>query len=128
MKKDVDSWNIRKKDIHDIGESKLYHARETWWCNLGINIGSEQDGDKVNYDRPVLILRGLSRQTCIILPLTTSKERHKMRMPIGKIQDQDASVIISQIRVIDTKRLVKKIEFLDKKIFKMVTKAVKSLF
>lgn len=46
---------------------------------------------------------------------------------IGKVQDQDASVIISQIRVIDVKRLVEKIGFLNKEIFDGITKAVKDL-
>jgi hypothetical protein len=56
MQKDFDRWNERKKIIHDSGENKLYHAREIWWCSLGVNIGSEQDGDNENYTRPVLIL------------------------------------------------------------------------
>ena len=128
MKKDFDKWNKIKKDIHYKSESKFYHNREIWWCNLGINIGSEQDGDEKNYSRPVLILRGLSLNTCIIIPLTTSLEKHKMRISIGKVQGKQASVIISQIKVVDTKRLIYKISFIDKEVFKGITKAVKNLF
>ena len=128
MQKDFDSWNRKKKVIHNNDESKLYHMRELWWCSLGVNIGSEQDGSGENYDRPVLILKGLSKQTCIILPITSSLEKHKMRIPIGKVQDKEASVIISQIRVIDTKRLIYKIRFLDKNIFNNITKTIKGLF
>ena len=99
-----------------------------WWCHLGVNVGSEQDGTGENYDRPVLIVKGLSQQTCIILPLTSSPEKHKMRISIGKVQGEKASVIISQIRVIDTKRLIYKIKFLDKDIFDNITKTIKGLF
>jgi mRNA interferase MazF len=127
MKKEFDKWNERKKQIHDAGENKLYHAREVWWCNLGINVGSEQDGDGENYSRPVLILKGLSRKTCIIIPLTTSPEKHKMRIPIGTVQERQASVIISQIKVIDTKRLIYKVGFINKDLFGKITKAVKDL-
>jgi mRNA-degrading endonuclease toxin of MazEF toxin-antitoxin module len=51
-----------------------------------------------------------------------------MRIPIGVIQDKEASVMLSQIRVIDTKRLIYKIGFLDKEIFTGITKAIKDLF
>lgn len=128
MQKDFDNWNKKKIIIHDNNESKLYHTRELWWCSLGINIGSEQDGSEENYDRPVLILKGLSRQTCIILPLTSSPEKHPMRIPIGEVQDKKASVIISQIRVIDTKRLIYKIGFLEEDVFNKKTKTAKNLF
>lgn len=40
-----------------------------YWCNLGINIGSEQ-----NKLRPVLILRTSKNSTiCTVLPLTTKR-------------------------------------------------------
>jgi len=128
MEKDFDNWNKRKKIIHSKSESKLYHTRELWWCSLGVNIGSEQDGSGEKHDRPVLILKGLSKHTCIILPLTSSTEKHKMRIPIGKVQNKEASVMISQIRVVDTKRLIYKIGFLDEDIFNKITKAIKELF
>lgn len=127
MQKDFDNWNQKKKAIHDNNESKLYHARELWWCSLGVNVGSEQDGTGEDYERPVLIYKGLSKQTCIVLPLTSSKEVHKMRIPAGKVDGIDASAIISQIRVIDTKRLINKLGFIDSEIFKKITKAVKEL-
>lgn len=127
MQKDFDGWNKKKKDIHYNDGSKLYHARELWWCSLGVNVGSEQDGTGENYDRPVLILAGLSRQTCLIAPLTSSPEIHKMRIPVGEVQGAKASVIVSQIKVVDTKRLVYKIGFLDKEIFKTITKTIKDL-
>ncbi len=128
MQKDFDEWNKSKKIIHENGENKLYHTRELWWCSLGVNVGSEQDGSGEKYDRPVLILKGLSKQTCIILPLTSSSEKHKMRIPIGEVQNEKASVIISQIKVVDTKRLIYKIGFLDKDIFINITKTIKDLF
>ncbi|MDO8659345.1 MAG: type II toxin-antitoxin system PemK/MazF family toxin [Candidatus Parcubacteria bacterium] len=128
MQKDFDEWNKIKQIIHCNDEVKLYHTRELWWASLGVNVGSEQDGSGENYDRPVLILKGLSKQTCIILPLTSSSEKHKMRVQIGMVQGKKASVIISQIRVIDTKRLVYKIGFLDKDIFDKITKTIKNLF
>ena len=60
MQKDFDNWNESKKLIQNHGENKLYHQRQIWWCSLGLNIGSEQDGTGIAFDRPVLIIKGLS--------------------------------------------------------------------
>jgi mRNA-degrading endonuclease toxin of MazEF toxin-antitoxin module len=128
MKKDFNKWNNKKQTIHDSGEYKLYHAREIWWCSLGVNVGSEQDGTGENAERPVLIVKGLSKQTCIIVPLTSSPEKHKMRVPIGKIDGRQASVIISQIRVVDTKRLINKLGFIEANVFREITKTLRELF
>ncbi len=130
MQKDFDNWNKKKKEIHDDNKNKLYHARELWWCNLGINIGFEEDGTGSDYERPVLILRGLSANTCFVAPLTTSKNKHPMRIPIGILEEngKENSVIISQMRIIDTRRLIDKIGFLDIKKFEEIRKIVRNLF
>lgn len=127
MRKDFDRWNEKKKVIHDTHDNKLYHERELWWCSFGVNIGFEQDGTGDEFQRPVLILRGLSRQTCLALPLTTSPQVHRLRIPVGIVDGKPASALLSQSRVIDTKRLVNKIGFLDKEIFQKIRKAAKDL-
>jgi len=127
MKKDFGNWNAKKEKIHESEEGKLYHAREIWWCSLGINVGFEQDGDGAEYQRPVLILKGLSKDTCLILPLTTSSNKHPMRISVGKVDNKSASVIISQMRVVDTKRFINKIGFLEKEFFEKIRKTVKDM-
>ncbi|MEK7621749.1 MAG: type II toxin-antitoxin system PemK/MazF family toxin [Patescibacteria group bacterium] len=127
MFKDFDSWNEQKKKLHLTESNKLYHEREIWWCSLGVNVGFEQDGAGSDHQRPVLILKGLSRNTCTVLPLTTSPHKHRMRISLGIVDGKPASVLLSQSRVIDTKRLVNKIGFLNKKLFALVRKAAKDL-
>ena len=127
MKKDFDTWNEKKKVINERQKSPFCHERELWWCTLGMNIGFEQDGSDLEYRRPVLILKGLSMDTCLIIPLTTSNHRHKMRPEIGLVEDKHACAIISQMKVIDTKRLVRKIGNLDKTIFDNIRKTVKDM-
>jgi mRNA interferase MazF len=126
VKKDFDGWNNKKKEINEkIGP--FCHDRELWWCALGVNIGFEQDGSDSEYRRPVLILKGLSKSTCLIAPLTKSKNIHRLRPSIGLVEDKEACVLLSQIKVIDTKRLVKKIGYLDKEIFEVIRKTVKDM-
>jgi mRNA-degrading endonuclease toxin of MazEF toxin-antitoxin module len=127
MKKEFTTWNELKKEIHERGSSKLYHAREVWWCSLGINVGFEQDGSGLEYRRPALILKGLSAKTCLIVPLTTSTREHFLRPSIGLVGGKEAYALLSQLRVVDTRRLVKKIEFLDKDIFEIIRKAARDM-
>ncbi len=128
IKKDFDRWNESKKKANDNkGYLPLYHEREIRWCRLGVNIGFEQDGTGKDFSRPVLILKGFSRHVCLVLPLTTSIKKNTYNISIGKIDGKKASVIISQIRLIDTRRLDQFILFLDKKLFEDIRKSVKDL-
>jgi mRNA interferase MazF len=127
MIKDFDNWNIRKKDINNSIKTKLYNTRDVWWCSLGVNVGFEQDGNEENFERPVLIIKGLSKNTCLIAPLTKSKNENRYRLPIGLIDGNQAHVIISQIKVIDTKRFINKIGVVDKITFEKIRKSIKNL-
>ncbi len=128
MEKDFNIWNIQKKIIHSTSKNKLYHMRQIWWCSLGLNIGSEQDGTGAVFDRPVLILKELSRETCLVLPLTSSPKRHVTRVSVGVVEGKSASALLSQIRVVDNKRFVRKIGFLDQHVFEEVRKIAKAFY
>ena len=127
MKKDFDTWNKNKKNLHASTLKRFCHEREVWWCSLGVNVGFEQDGTGKNFDRPVVVLKGLSQETCLVVPLTTSGRKHPLRISVGLIEDKDAVALISQIRVIDTRRLIRKIGFLAPDAFTNVRDAVKKM-
>ena len=127
MFKDFDGWNVEKKRINDLGAAPFYHERELWWCTLGVNVGSEQDGSGEAYRRPILVLKGLSRETFLAVPLTTSMREHPLRPAIGLVEGKEAHALISQIRVIDTKRLVRKIGYLDKEQFARIQKTARGM-
>ena len=125
MKKDFDNWNIKKKEIHEQKPSVFCHPREIWWCSLGYNVGFEQDGTGKNFDRPVVVIRSFNLNIFFGVALTGSKKKGKYYFPLGKIDGREASVILSQIRLIDTKRLVRKMAILDKNTFEQLKKALK---
>jgi mRNA interferase MazF len=127
MEKNFDEWNEEKKLINARSKVPFYHEREIWWCALGVNVGSEQDGSLEEYRRPILILKGFGRDTCLVIPLTTSHRSHPLRVPIGLVGEKEARALISQIRVIDTKRLVHKIEMLNKEVFVEIQKTAREL-
>ena len=127
MEKNFDEWNEQKKKINDRQDTLLYREREVRWCQLGINVGFEQDGTGREHARPVLILKAFSRSVCLIVPLTTSAKRNPYHVSVGAVADRKAFAIISQVRLVDTKRLDQKIDNLDKEAFEGVKKAIKDM-
>jgi len=125
--KNFDDWNLKKKVIQ-AEKPRFYTVREIWWCRLGVNIGTEQDGKGEWFLRPVVIVRGFGPTACLIIPLTTSKRKHDLRIDIGVVAGQQAKANLSQIRVVDTRRLVEKEGFLNKKEFARLRKAARELF
>lgn len=126
MQKDFDGWNKIKKQTH-AEHPRLYTVREIWWCRLGVNVGTEQDGRGEKFLRPALILRGFGSDACLIAPLTTSTREHALRVSVGEVEGIQARANLSQLRVIDTRRLVEKVGFLEKEIFTNVRKTARSL-
>lgn len=127
MFKNFDGWNEIKKIIHNKNPHRLYHERDIWWCSLGINIGFEEEGTGAFGERPVLILKGFSEQVCLVIPLTTSKKKNPYHVPVGIIGGKEAFAIISQLRLIDTKRFVNKVGRLEKDIFETIRKTIKDM-
>lgn len=125
--KKFDEQNEQKKKISEKEKLRFCKEREVWWCSLGLNIEYEENGKGEIFRRPVLILKRLSKNTCLITPLTKSLQKHKFRIEIGYIDNYKASIILSQIKVIDTKRLSLKICMVDKNIFDKIKKAFKEL-
>lgn len=126
MGKEFDRWNAEKKKA-DREAPRLYTVREMWWCRLGVNVGTEQDGSGEKFLRPVVILRGFAADACLVVPLTTSQRGHRLRVSVGIVDGKRTLANLSQIRVVDTRRLVEKIGFLDMDIFAELRKAAHSL-
>ena len=94
---------------------------------LGTNVGSEQDGTGEGRARPVLVMKAFSRSVCLIGPLTTAAKQNPYHVSVGKVEGRVAFAIISQLRLVDTKRLDPKIQTLDKQTFETIRKAVKDM-
>ena len=125
---DFDKWNNLKQEIDSSAtiDRKVYLG-DVWWCNLGKNIGSEEDGKHQDFSRPILILKVLSKNTYLVAPLTTSKNKHYFRIPIGDVDGKEAKAIISQIKVIDKRRLQERIKHLSKSKMQRIKKSVKDI-
>lgn len=119
MKKEFDKWNSSKKELEDAVIKKYVHPREIWWCSLGLNLGAEIDGKNENFERPVIIMKVYNKETMIILPLTTKQKSDKFHY---KIQTEEKTVWakLTQVRLISSKRLIRKIDLLGKEPFNVL--------
>ena len=93
---------------------------------MGINVGNEQDGTGKNFDRPIVIVKGFNSEIFLALPLTGSKKEGKYYFYLGQISDREATAVLSQIRLIDTKRLIRKIGTLNELTFMKLKNALKA--
>lgn len=128
MNKNFDVWNELKKKIHANDDNlPLYAEREVRWCRLGANLGFEIDGAGDGFARPVVVLKRLSRRLCLVVPLTTTLKPGRYHLPLGQIGGRQASAIISQLRVIDTRRLDRQMGVMDDELFRHVRNSIKNM-
>lgn len=113
MEKDFKRWTEDKIRLNDSPESSLFQEREIWWCTLGANVGTEQDGSPKRFERPVIIVKKFNLESCLIIPLTGRLKVGRYYFPLGVVADREATAILSQIRFVDQKRLTNKIGILD---------------
>lgn len=110
-KKDFDEWNKIKKEVdkRSIDRDFYFHTREIWWGSLGLNIGAESDGKNDLFERPLLILRVFNREMIWCLPISSTVKDLPFYYKI-KFNDEYRSVLVTQIRTISSKRLLRKIQ------------------
>ncbi len=114
--KNYEKWHLVKSKIESLEKSELFREREIWWCSLGENIGFEQDGKNENFERPVLILKKFSHDVFLWIPMTSTKKEHPYYFAY-KLHDTEWSFILSQARLLSSKRLQRKISVIGRGLF-----------
>jgi mRNA interferase MazF len=123
--KDFDKWNEIKKSLHKREGEILFHEREIWWCALGVNIGFEEDGKHDVFERPVLVIRKFNKYVLWILPMTRSHKTGDYYFRVAQGDEDDSVVILSQIRLISNKRLLRKMRMIKESEFKEIRDKIK---
>ncbi len=133
MQKDFQKWHKKKEAINKVSESPFFHEREIWFCHLGANVGFEQDGRGDDFLRPVVILRKFNNQIFWAVPLTKASKKINKRtaryyFSFSFIHGVQSVAILSQIRLIDAKRLGRHIGVMEEDLFRELTRKLKKLF
>lgn len=104
--------NIDKKErFIQIKEGEVY------WCFLGENIGDEENGKGDVFRRPVLVFKKFNNSIFWGIPMST-KNKDCIYYVKVLLKDVEQSAMVSQLRILDTKRLdvnigyISKIDFL----------------
>ncbi len=95
-------WTKEKANLRYNGQipSSPIYNNFIYWCNLGINIGSEQ-----NKLRPVLILRtSKNSPICSILPLTTKRLQDNFWFHID-LEKINSTILVEQLKTVSKIRL-----------------------
>ena len=102
--KNFKNWHKIKHYLHNKKERPFFHEGEVWFCSLGENIGFEQDGRGKEFMRPVVIVKKFNKEVCWGLPLTKSPKKGKYYFSC-KLNGENSTIILSQLKLIDSKRL-----------------------
>jgi mRNA-degrading endonuclease toxin of MazEF toxin-antitoxin module len=126
MKKNFDSWNSKKKFLEYREEKFLFKEADIWWCSVGLNIGSESCGKGKDFQRPVLILRKLSKNSFIGIPLSTQEKEGSWFTDIT-IHGQKRYALLYQIRMYHTNRFQRRLATLDQPDFMKIKQKLEQL-
>jgi mRNA interferase MazF len=103
-----------------------YQRYEVYLVNLDPTIGSE-----IKKTRPCVIISpnemNKNISTVIIAPLTSTKRNYPTRINC-RIQGKEGQIVLDQIRTVDKKRLVKKIDRLNKRTILKLHNVISEMF
>lgn len=126
MDQDYDNWNIIKKDISKKYFQQYFCTREIWFLSIGKNIGYEQDGKNELFERPVLIYRKFNSSIFLGIPLTSSLKKGKYYFTLNN-NGNESSAILSQIRLFDSRRLLRRVRKISPEEFIRLRQKIKDL-
>lgn len=125
---EFDAWNTQKKRLHTSEPQILFKEGDVWWCSLGVNVGSETLGKGQAFTRPVIVLKKLSQEACVIVPVTSQPPRaigtwfHQMHFA-----GRDQFAMMHQLRMVSVKRFTYRMLELPEPDFAELKVAVKGL-
>lgn len=127
MEADFDKWNEVKKTVEAKEKKAVFKERDIFFASLGQNIGFEQNGKGTEYMRPVVVLKKFSNDVFLGVPLTSKAKMGIFYYQFSFGAGKTSIAILSQIKLVDVKRLERKIGVVGKEDFKNIKEAIKSL-
>ena len=91
-----------------------------------MNVGFEQDGKHDLFERPVLVIKKFSRDVVLVVPITSQVKHSEYHFAFIH-NDAQYSVIVSQLRLISTKRLRRKLYSMSSKVFNGIRHSIRKM-
>ena len=116
-------WIYAKIIIDSIDRKTIIEEGRVYWCSLGENIGFEQNGKGEYFRRPVLIFKKFNNNIFWGIPMSTVCKENKYYVRV-LLKDIEQSAIVSQLRLLDSKRLDEYIGYISKQDFEKVREKI----
>jgi len=127
-----DKWNKVKKHTEANTRKLGIRARDIFWAKIGQNVGSEEYGKDKNFARPVIIVRKLTSDLFIGIPLTSTIKSNDYFHSFEYNNKSNGltinSAMILQVRAYSIKRLMNKTGVVNKEDFELIVEKSKKLF
>ncbi|MBQ6449525.1 type II toxin-antitoxin system PemK/MazF family toxin [bacterium] len=121
-------WNQLKYHLDSRRDRlPLVKEQEVWWCALGENIGVEINGKGTRFTRPAVMLKKLGSESFLIVPLTSKYKKGSWYVPFRFLGKTEVAVL-SQIRVISTRRIYRQLGTIDDSDFLTIKTAFHELY
>lgn len=124
--KDFTQWHDLKTTLNARQDAPTFQQQEIWWCSFGANVGHETDGKSTLFSRPILIIRKFNAHIFWGTPLTTQIKLNPYYYRIT-YKHKEQCVMLSQLRLWESKRLLEKMGKISDSVFEEVREALKSL-
>ena len=84
------------------------------------------DGKNDDFERPVLVIKKFNRNMALVVPLTKSERETKYHFKLNLVNDNDSSVVISQISLLSGERFLRLIKKIPDSTFAEIVKEINS--
>lgn len=126
MEKYFDKWNEKKKSLELNDSTFLFNEWEIWWISMWLNLKQESCWKWDDFRRPVLILKKLSTNTFIWIPLSTKLKNGTWYADYTQNWEK-CTALLYQIKMFDVTRFQRRIWQMDEKDFSGIKKRLKLL-
>ncbi len=126
MIKNFGEWHSQKSNLQENKNRPFFHEREMWFSSIGLNLGFEQDGKGEEFLRPIIVVKKFNNEVCWVVPTTKKDKKGKYYFQFEYREGESTSAILSQLRLIDSKRLSYKIGMVPENDFEEIKKRLSS--
>jgi len=121
------AWIRIKVKIHLSDKAVYFRDGEIWWVNLGANVGHEEEGKNDNFERPILALKKFNGHLLWAVPLTTKTKEDNPYYYQYEIDNKEYAAILPQLRILSSKRLIRRIGMFPMNDYKKIREEIKKL-
>lgn len=120
-------WIELKEKLHRGNSAPKISEGDIWWCGVGENVGIEINGKSRRFSRPVLVMKKLSSQGFMGIPIT-SQEKTGSWYAAFEFLNKKQFAAVCQARVMSASRLYEKIGQIPKSDLELVKEAFHELY